>query len=126
MQSCGIAVLPSDHWVESYDRVTHTDWHAKQKNHNLAMMTTHFCDAVCYRNFCTLIQSLPSQPYPFRPPLLRAVTQSQAFTQAREIMDALHCREKTTTEWKRHLSLTKLMNQTAGEMAHCACIASCA
>eukprot|EP00959_Pyramimonas_sp_CCMP1952_P068310 1425684-Pyramimonas_sp.AAC.1 len=47
MQSRGIAVLPSDHWIESYDGVTPTDWHAKQNNHNLAMMTTQFCDAVC-------------------------------------------------------------------------------
>eukprot|EP00959_Pyramimonas_sp_CCMP1952_P024632 516953-Pyramimonas_sp.AAC.1 len=31
-----------------------------------------------------------------------------------------------TNEWKRHLSLTTLMTQTAGEMAHCAWMASCA
>eukprot|EP00959_Pyramimonas_sp_CCMP1952_P404789 8483455-Pyramimonas_sp.AAC.1 len=31
-----------------------------------------------------------------------------------------------TNEWKRHLSLTTLITQTAGEMAHCAWMASCA
>eukprot|EP00959_Pyramimonas_sp_CCMP1952_P049199 1027809-Pyramimonas_sp.AAC.1 len=41
-------------------------------------------------------------------------------------MDALHFPEKMTTEWKRHLSLTTLMTQTAGDLAHCAWTASCA
>eukprot|EP00959_Pyramimonas_sp_CCMP1952_P311141 6511328-Pyramimonas_sp.AAC.1 len=45
MQSRGITVLPSDHRVEVYDRVTPQAWHAKQNNHNLAMFTTQFCDA---------------------------------------------------------------------------------
>eukprot|EP00959_Pyramimonas_sp_CCMP1952_P082700 1728247-Pyramimonas_sp.AAC.1 len=89
-------------------------------------MTTQFCDAVCYRNFCAAIQSLPSQPYPFRPPLLASVTDPQAYTQAIEIKEPLQFREKMTTEWMRHLSLTTLMNQAAGEMAHCAWMASCA
>eukprot|EP00959_Pyramimonas_sp_CCMP1952_P032433 680866-Pyramimonas_sp.AAC.1 len=85
----GITVLPSDHWIDAYDRVTPSAWHSKQNNHNLATITTQFCDAVCYRNFCALTQSLPSQPYPFRPPFLTAVTDSQAYTQATEIMEAL-------------------------------------
>eukprot|EP00959_Pyramimonas_sp_CCMP1952_P284888 5955912-Pyramimonas_sp.AAC.1 len=45
MQARGIAVFFSEQWVESYDRVTPTDWHAKMNNHNMAMMTTQFCDA---------------------------------------------------------------------------------
>eukprot|EP00959_Pyramimonas_sp_CCMP1952_P198294 4147946-Pyramimonas_sp.AAC.1 len=72
----------------------------------MAMMTTQFSDAVCYRNFCAAIQSLPSQPYQFRPPLLKAVTDSQAYTQAKEIPAALTYRDKMTAEWKRHHSLT--------------------
>eukprot|EP00959_Pyramimonas_sp_CCMP1952_P412214 8637824-Pyramimonas_sp.AAC.1 len=51
MQARGIAVLPSDQWVESYDRLTPTARHAKMNNHTTAMVTTQFCDAVCYRNF---------------------------------------------------------------------------
>eukprot|EP00959_Pyramimonas_sp_CCMP1952_P083099 1736769-Pyramimonas_sp.AAC.1 len=31
-----------------------------------------------------------------------------------------------TAEWKRHHSLTTLMNQAAGETVHCAWMASCA
>eukprot|EP00959_Pyramimonas_sp_CCMP1952_P032851 688848-Pyramimonas_sp.AAC.1 len=94
MQCRGITVPPSDHWVESHDRATPTAWHSKQNIHNLAMMTTHVCDAVCHRNFRASIQSLPSQPYPFRLPFLTAVTDSQAYTQAEEIMEALHfCEE---------------------------------
>eukprot|EP00959_Pyramimonas_sp_CCMP1952_P404680 8481135-Pyramimonas_sp.AAC.1 len=65
-------------------------------SHNMAMMTTQFSDAVCYRNFCALIQSLPSQPYPLRPPLLKAVTDSQACAQAKEISAALTFRDKMT------------------------------
>eukprot|EP00959_Pyramimonas_sp_CCMP1952_P425712 8917195-Pyramimonas_sp.AAC.1 len=45
MKCRGITVLPSDHWVELYDRATPTAWQSKQNNHNLAMMTTQFCDA---------------------------------------------------------------------------------
>eukprot|EP00959_Pyramimonas_sp_CCMP1952_P376681 7889498-Pyramimonas_sp.AAC.1 len=60
------------------------------------MMTTQFCDAVCYRNFCAVIQSLPSQPCPFRPPFLKVVTDSEAYTQAQEISAALKFREKMT------------------------------
>eukprot|EP00959_Pyramimonas_sp_CCMP1952_P285752 5974809-Pyramimonas_sp.AAC.1 len=123
MQARGMAVLSSDQWVKSYDRLTPTDWHAKMNNHNMAMMTTQYCDAVCCRNFCAVIQSLPSQPYPFRPPVLKAVTDSQAYTQAQEISVALKLREKMTDEWKRHLSLTTSMNQAAGEMVHCAWMA---
>eukprot|EP00959_Pyramimonas_sp_CCMP1952_P105171 2198628-Pyramimonas_sp.AAC.1 len=52
MQARGIAVPSSEQWVESYDRVAPTDWHAKMNNHDMAMMATQFCDAVCYRNFC--------------------------------------------------------------------------
>eukprot|EP00959_Pyramimonas_sp_CCMP1952_P072935 1524192-Pyramimonas_sp.AAC.1 len=80
------------------------------------MMTTQFSDAVLYRNFCAVIQSLPSQPCPFRPPLLKAATDSQAYTQAKEISAALAFREKMTDEWKRYFNLTTLMNQVAGEM----------
>eukprot|EP00959_Pyramimonas_sp_CCMP1952_P296969 6212897-Pyramimonas_sp.AAC.1 len=54
----------------------------------MAIFTTQFCDAVCYRTFCALIQSLPSQPYPFRPPLLTAVADNQAYAQAKEITAA--------------------------------------
>eukprot|EP00959_Pyramimonas_sp_CCMP1952_P023333 490574-Pyramimonas_sp.AAC.1 len=54
------------------------------------------------------------------------VTDEQAYTQAKEIMEALNFRERITNEWKRDLSLTTLMTQTAGEMAHCAWMASCA
>eukprot|EP00959_Pyramimonas_sp_CCMP1952_P289469 6054624-Pyramimonas_sp.AAC.1 len=115
MQSRGITVLPSDHWVDAYDRITPQAWHAKQNNHNLAMFTTQFCDA-----------SLPSQPYPFRPPIMTPVADDQFYTQAKEIMEALHYRERITNEWKRDLSLTTLMTPTAGEMAHCAWMASCA
>eukprot|EP00959_Pyramimonas_sp_CCMP1952_P050305 1051261-Pyramimonas_sp.AAC.1 len=118
MQSRGLTVLPSDHWVDACDRVTPQAWHSKQNNHNLATITTQFCDAVCYRNFYALIQSLPSQPYPFRPPILTPITDTQACTQATEIMEALQFREKMTNQWKRTLSLTTLMTQTAGEMAH--------
>eukprot|EP00959_Pyramimonas_sp_CCMP1952_P003150 65161-Pyramimonas_sp.AAC.1 len=85
-------------------------------SHNMAMMTTQFSDAVCYRNFCAVLQSLPSQPCPLRPPLLKAVTDSQAYTQAQEISAALTFSDKMTAEWKRHHSLTTLMNQAAGEM----------
>eukprot|EP00959_Pyramimonas_sp_CCMP1952_P352652 7388554-Pyramimonas_sp.AAC.1 len=92
----------------------------------MAMFTTQFCDAVCYRNFCALIQPLPSQPYPLRPPIMTPVAGEQAYTQAKEIMEALHLRERITNEWKRDLSLTTLVTQTAGEMAHCAWMASCA
>eukprot|EP00959_Pyramimonas_sp_CCMP1952_P193796 4052371-Pyramimonas_sp.AAC.1 len=77
-------------------------------------------------HFCALIQSSPSQPCPFRPPILTPVTDAQAYTQAKEIMEALQFREKVTNELKRDLSLTTLMTQTAGEMAHCAWMASCA
>eukprot|EP00959_Pyramimonas_sp_CCMP1952_P351219 7358256-Pyramimonas_sp.AAC.1 len=70
MQNRGITVLPADQWIEAYDRITPQAWHAKQNNHNMTMFTTQFCDAVCYRNFCALNQSLPSQPYPFRPPIM--------------------------------------------------------
>eukprot|EP00959_Pyramimonas_sp_CCMP1952_P113782 2378747-Pyramimonas_sp.AAC.1 len=89
-------------------------------------MTTQFCDAVCYRNFCAVIRSLPSQPCPLRPPPLTSVTDPQACTQALEIKEALQFRGKMATEWMRHLSLATLMNQAAGEMAHCAWMASCA
>eukprot|EP00959_Pyramimonas_sp_CCMP1952_P101614 2125926-Pyramimonas_sp.AAC.1 len=41
-------------------------------------------------------------------------------------MEALQLRERITNEWKRDFSLTTLMTQTAGEMAHCAWMASCA
>eukprot|EP00959_Pyramimonas_sp_CCMP1952_P425677 8916510-Pyramimonas_sp.AAC.1 len=41
MQARGIAALSSEQWVEPHDRVTPTDWHAKQNNHNMAMMTIH-------------------------------------------------------------------------------------
>eukprot|EP00959_Pyramimonas_sp_CCMP1952_P302325 6325808-Pyramimonas_sp.AAC.1 len=41
-------------------------------------------------------------------------------------MDALHFREKMVNECERHLSLTTLMTQTAGEMAHCSSMASSA
>eukprot|EP00959_Pyramimonas_sp_CCMP1952_P083995 1756467-Pyramimonas_sp.AAC.1 len=87
MQSRGITVLPSDHWVDAYDRIRRIIITI-----NLAMFATQFCDAVCYRNFCALIQSLPSQPYPFRPPVLTPVTDAQAYTQAKEIMEALQLR----------------------------------
>eukprot|EP00959_Pyramimonas_sp_CCMP1952_P281040 5874661-Pyramimonas_sp.AAC.1 len=84
----------------------------------MAMFTTQVCDAVCHRNFCALIQSLPSQPYPFMPPIMAPVADEQAYRQAKEIMEALDFRERITNEWKRDLSLTTLMTQTAGEMAH--------
>eukprot|EP00959_Pyramimonas_sp_CCMP1952_P472700 9500488-Pyramimonas_sp.AAC.1 len=93
MQNRGITVLLSDHWVDAYDKITPQAWHAKQNNHNMVMFTTQFCDAVCYRNFCALMQSLPSQSYPFWPPLLTAVADDQAYTQAKEIMAALDFRE---------------------------------
>eukprot|EP00959_Pyramimonas_sp_CCMP1952_P352121 7377848-Pyramimonas_sp.AAC.1 len=79
-------------------------------SHNMARMTTQFNDAVCYRSFCAVIQSLPSQPCPFRPPLLKAATDSQAYTQAMEISAALTFRNKMSAEWKRHHCLTTLMN----------------
>eukprot|EP00959_Pyramimonas_sp_CCMP1952_P266579 5573359-Pyramimonas_sp.AAC.1 len=85
MKARGIVVLSADQWIESYDKTSPTAWHAQMNSHNLAMMTTQSNDAVCYRNFCAVIKSLPSQPYPFRPPLLKAVTDSQAYTQAKEI-----------------------------------------
>eukprot|EP00959_Pyramimonas_sp_CCMP1952_P076365 1595490-Pyramimonas_sp.AAC.1 len=119
MQSRGVTVLPSDHWIDACDRVAPQAWHSKQNNDNLAMFATQFCHAVCYRNFCALIQSLPSQLNPFRPPILTPVTDTQAYTQAEEIMEALQFREKMTNEWKRDLSRTTLMTQTAGEMALC-------
>eukprot|EP00959_Pyramimonas_sp_CCMP1952_P125569 2625659-Pyramimonas_sp.AAC.1 len=77
------------------------------------MFTTQFCDAVCYRNFCALIQSLPSQPHQRKPPIMTPVTDAQAHTQAKEIMEALHFQEEITNEWKRDLSRTTLMTQTA-------------
>eukprot|EP00959_Pyramimonas_sp_CCMP1952_P060369 1261313-Pyramimonas_sp.AAC.1 len=92
----------------------------------MAMMTAQFKDSVCYRNFCAVIHSLPSQPYPFRPPPVRSVTDFQAHAQAREISAALDFRSKCTDEWKRLYSLTTLKNQAAGELAHCAWMASCA
>eukprot|EP00959_Pyramimonas_sp_CCMP1952_P245948 5140506-Pyramimonas_sp.AAC.1 len=38
MQSRGITVLPSDHWVDACDRITPQAWHSTQDNHNLAIM----------------------------------------------------------------------------------------
>eukprot|EP00959_Pyramimonas_sp_CCMP1952_P284277 5942481-Pyramimonas_sp.AAC.1 len=40
MQSRGITVLPSDHWIDAYERVTPQAWHSKHNNHNLATFTT--------------------------------------------------------------------------------------
>eukprot|EP00959_Pyramimonas_sp_CCMP1952_P219071 4580418-Pyramimonas_sp.AAC.1 len=45
MQTRGITVLPSDHWIDACDRVTPSALHSKQKRQNLATMTTQFCDA---------------------------------------------------------------------------------
>eukprot|EP00959_Pyramimonas_sp_CCMP1952_P043151 902777-Pyramimonas_sp.AAC.1 len=45
MQPRGITVLPSDHWIDVYDRITPEAWHPTQTNHNLAMFTIQFCDA---------------------------------------------------------------------------------
>eukprot|EP00959_Pyramimonas_sp_CCMP1952_P024630 516929-Pyramimonas_sp.AAC.1 len=90
MQPRGIAVLPADQWLESYDRLAPAAWHAKMNSHNMAMMTTQFSDA----------------PYPFRPPLLKASTGPQACAQAKEISPALSFREKMTAEWKRRRSFT--------------------
>eukprot|EP00959_Pyramimonas_sp_CCMP1952_P311830 6526131-Pyramimonas_sp.AAC.1 len=71
MKARCIVVPPAEQWIDSYDRKSPTAWHAKQNDHNMAMMITQFNDSVCYRNFCAVIQSLPSQPHPCRPPLLR-------------------------------------------------------
>eukprot|EP00959_Pyramimonas_sp_CCMP1952_P445172 9321494-Pyramimonas_sp.AAC.1 len=100
MKARGIAVLRADQWIDSYDKTSPTAWHAKVNSHNIAMMTTQFNDAACYRNFCAVIQSLPSQPYPFRPPLLKSVTDPRARTQAKEISAALAFRNNITEEWK--------------------------
>eukprot|EP00959_Pyramimonas_sp_CCMP1952_P318102 6656801-Pyramimonas_sp.AAC.1 len=36
MQSRGITVSPSDHWIDACDRITPQAWHSTQNNHTLA------------------------------------------------------------------------------------------
>eukprot|EP00959_Pyramimonas_sp_CCMP1952_P373509 7822540-Pyramimonas_sp.AAC.1 len=62
------------------------------------------------------------------PQLLRrySVIISPGITQAEEISAAPDFRNRMTDEWKRYHCLTTLMTQAAGEMAHCAWMASCA
>ena len=87
-------------------------------------MTLQVTHALSFRNFCAVPQSLPSQPCPYRAPLLTPVTDAQAHQQAREFQDALRVRLHQIQLWQRTYSLSALQMQASGEVSHCAWMTS--
>ena len=115
MTNRGVTVLPIDHWIDAYDHDADNE-HVHANTHNMVQMTLQFTHAVTFRNQCAILQSLPSQPYPFRDPLIIQASDRQGFEVATELRRALHLRFHQVQAWERSDVLDTLAKQAFHEM----------
>ncbi|CAK0848286.1 unnamed protein product, partial [Prorocentrum cordatum] len=116
MFSCrGIAVLPVDQWIETQERPYTNAWHLLKTDHNLVQLTQQFMHPATLRNPITVPLSLPTQPFPFRHPLIMPVNEYQSHTQAEEMRGAFRMRLEQPTQFQREKSFAALQVKALGE-----------
>eukprot|EP00959_Pyramimonas_sp_CCMP1952_P345632 7238393-Pyramimonas_sp.AAC.1 len=97
----GIGVLLADQWIKQQERPRINSWHPQKTAHDLVQLTQQFMYSATLRNLSAVSLWLPTQPFPFRHPLIQPVSDYQGHTQAQGMREALRIRLEQSTQFQR-------------------------